>query len=322
MTRSARWTSVAERGSIAALRVMEHFQRWFGRRASLALLHPIVVYFLLRGTDTRRFSRSYLERVWADPAGRRALGRPPDLGTVYRHVLEFAISILDRMIVWAGGFSSFTMTHEGSERLFALAGERRGAILLGSHLGSFDMMRLLATRHRLVVNVLMFTANAEQINRFFERLDPTSAVRVIAFDPHSVRTAFEIRACLDRGEFVGILGDRLAPGGRERRLAVPFLGQPADFPLSPYLLAVTLGCPLLFSICLRTGDARYHARVMSLYDGPAVPRAEREKRAEELLRTYVAELETACLAAPLQWFNFFDFWPDAASPRATGGALA
>ena len=45
-----------------------------------------------------------------------------------------------------------------------------------------------------------------------------------------------------------------------------------------------------------------------LSQGEVVPRAEREKRARELLEAYARSLEEACCRAPRQWFNFYDFW--------------
>ena len=40
----------------------------------------------------------------------------------------------------------------------------------------------------------------------------------------------------------------------------------------------------------------------------------RDARLAEACEAYVRQLEALCLTAPLQWFNFFDFWrPDHAS---------
>jgi predicted LPLAT superfamily acyltransferase len=131
---------------------------------------------------------------------------------------------------------------------------------------------------------------------------------VIQLDPGSIRSIFEIKACIDRGEFVGILGDRIGPGEHGRVATASFLGCPAPFSLGPFLLAGLLGCPVLLSLCLRTGDARYETVVKPLTQGEVVPRAEREKRARELLEAYARSLEEACCRAPRQWFNFYDFW--------------
>ena len=131
---------------------------------------------------------------------------------------------------------------------------------------------------------------------------------MIPLEHGSLRTIFEIKACIDRGEFVGILGDRNGPGEPGRIGTASFLGRPARFPLGPFLLAGLLGCPLLLALCLRTGDARYETVVKPLSEGEVVPRAEREKRAQELLEAYARNLEEACCRAPRQWFNFYDFW--------------
>jgi predicted LPLAT superfamily acyltransferase len=309
MSAARRW-DVAERGSLAALRLMARLYRLFGRRVSLALLYPIAAYFFLR-ERSRSVSRRYLARVWAHPEGRKHLARPPGFFAPFWHYHEFAVQIFDRMVLWGGGLAQLRMDHAGSEHLFALQRARRGALLLGAHLGSYDMPRQLAGSYGLVLNAVMFTAHAERINRFFEQLDPTSRVRVLSLQPGSLRTAFEVRACLERGELVGILADRVPVGSGETPVLLPFLGREMAFPLSPFRLACMLGCPVLLSLCVRKGDAHYETVVRPIGGGAKVPRSEREKAAVELARAYVQGLEEACLRHPYQWFNFYDAWEGA-----------
>ncbi len=309
MNSGATWATAAERGSIGALRAMAWLYRRFGRAVSVAILTPIAAYFLLRDGESRRASLQYLRRLHAWPEGLRAFEREPGLLESLRHFREFAINIFDRLCVWTGEADGIEIRDDGgSEHLLRLVQERRGAILLGAHLGSFDMLRVLSERQKFKVNVLMFTRHAAQITSFFERLHPGAGLRVIQLDPGSIRSIFEIKACIDRGEFVGILGDRIGPGEHGRVAKASFLGRPARFPLGPFLLAGLLGCPVVLSLCLRTGDARYETVVKPLTLGEVVPRADREKRARELLETYARSLEEACCRAPGQWFNFYDFW--------------
>ncbi len=308
MSRRDSWTGVAERGSIAWLHAIRAFYRGFGRGASVALLTPIVAYFFLTGGHIRRASRDYLRTLWATPRGREALGEKPGNRQIFGHIHAFAENILDRMIVWSGDEKRITIENHGHELVDALVKEGRGAILLSSHLGSFDMLRLLSAKSGIVLNVLMFTRHAVRINAFFEKLQAGRNLRLIRFEPGSLEAAFEMRAAIERGEFVGILGDRVWESELDRTLRVPFLGREARFPLGPFLLQGVLGCPMLHTICVRTGPGHYTATTREFAPAGAVPRLERAKHAEQLVAKNAAALEEGCYQAPYQWFNFFEFW--------------
>lgn len=300
------WARLAERGTAGAVRFISWVYRVLGRRFCAALIYPTVVWFYVRERAWQGASRRYLEDVWSHPEGKRALGRRPGALTPLRHFREFAGQFLDRMVLWGGGIDHFHIEHSGSRHLFELARRKRGGMLLGAHLGSFDMARTLAKEYGLVLNVVMFTENSERVTRLFEELDPESRVQVLAIHPDSMQTAFEIKACIDRGELVGMLADRVPPGSRERPVVVDFLGRPSEFPASPFRLACLLGCPTFVSLCVRTGAERYRASVEQLWEGGALPRPEREKQARELAQAYVGHLERSCLRHPHQWFNFYD----------------
>ncbi len=272
------------------------------------LLWGASLYFFLFAPIVRRASRGYLERIWASPEGRSALRGAPNSRSVIEHIYTFSINLYDRMIIWGGELDDYTFEHDRSSEIFELARKKQGALLLGAHLGSFELLWFLSRKYDLAINVVVFYENAEKVNRFFDALDPNVHVRAIAIDPTSVRAAFEIKACIDRGEFVVILADRIAPGARARSAQATFLGGSAVFPMGPFALAGVLGCPVLMALCLRTGDCRYRTVLRTLREGGRISRGEREKRAQELLAQYVGQLETYCHRYPYAWFNFFDFW--------------
>jgi predicted LPLAT superfamily acyltransferase len=312
---AASWARRAERGSRGAL----HFMLWMYRRLGRSLLFfwfltPAAVYFLLTDARARRGSLQYLRRLYAWPEGRAGFPREPGLRESLRHLREFSISVVDRLCAWPEEADRIEFRDTGSEHLFRLARQRRGALLLGAHLGNFDMLRILSERQKFKVNVLMYSRHVARISAFLESVQPDARLRVIEMDPGSIRAVFEIKACIDRGEFVGILADRVGPREHARVATASFLGSPASFPLGPFLLGGLLGCPVLLSLCLRTGDACYETVVQPLSEGELVPRGKRDQRARELLDAYVRSLEQACCRAPLQWFNLYDFWETAADP--------
>jgi len=305
-----RWARIAERGSWWGLRFTAWLFRAAGRGPTLVLVTAIVAYFFLTDRAGRRASAAYLRRVHASEAGRAALGHVPRSWDSFLHYRAFALSIVDRLAIWFGRTDDFELETHGFEPFDRLAEEKRGAIVLGAHLGSFDVMRMLAERHRTVVNVLMFTVNAQRINQIFRELSPEVETHVIHVDPGSVESVFEVRRCLARGEHVAILGDRIEPGDRHRSSRVPFLGGEIELPQAPFLLASLLGCPVLLVVALRRGPQRYQIFTEQLAERVQLPRRGREAAVRELLTTYAARLEHHCQRAPYEWFNFYDYWGD------------
>jgi predicted LPLAT superfamily acyltransferase len=293
--------------------------RTFGWLISMPLIHAVVGYFFLTDRTGRAASRSYLERVHAalDPAERSSWR--PGFWESFLHYREFALSITDRVALWGGREEAFDFEFEGQEKLEGMLASGRGVVLLGAHIGSFDALRVLSRRDGVPVNVLMYTRNASQINRVFKELSPETELRVIHADPGSVRTAFEVRACIERGEFVAILADRVEPGERGRTIPVDFLGGCAVLPEAPFLLPLTLRCPAVQIVALRQGRGRYVVHAEPLSDGSARAGSRRSEQVAELAALYARRLEDHCLHHHRQWFNFFDFWTPE-EPHGQGGA--
>jgi len=301
---------MAERGSMWGLRFTVACYRLFGRPVSSVLVHAIVTYFFLTDRAGRRASLAYLRRVAATPEGARALGGPPTPWTSFQHYRAFALSIFDRLVLWFGREDAFDFRVEGRDLFERLLRPDRGAIVVGAHLGSFDALRALAEHDGRTVNVIMFTRHAPRINAVFRELSPRAQLRVIHADPDSIDSVLRIKSAVRRGEIVALLGDRVEPGDRDRSCEVELLGGRVELPTSPYLLAGLLGCPIFFMVALRESGGRYRVFAELLAERVELPRDEREKRVADLVAAYAGRLERHCTRAPLQWFNFYDYWQE------------
>ncbi len=120
-------------------------------------------------------------------------------------------------------------------------------------------------------------------------------------------TAMQLIEKTERGEFVVIAGDRIPVTPNPRVAFASFLGHSAPFPVGPYILASLLRCPvyLMFSRRTREGAELYFE---AFRDCIQLPRKQRDQILAQLVADYAARLEYYCLQAPLQWFNFYDFW--------------
>jgi predicted LPLAT superfamily acyltransferase len=194
--------------------------------------------------------------------------------------------------------------------------------LLGSHLGSFEVLRAVARQKSPVpVKVLMYRASSGPYSRLVEALDPAFANDIIEIG--TPEAMLRVRESLERGEMVGILADR-APHD-DRTAAVPFLGDVARFPTGPLILAAALGAPivLFFGVC--TGSRQYAVFFEHFADRIVLDRARRAEDVAIWVRAYVEKLEAYCRRYPFNWFNFYDFWErrnDAEPPTRVGPADA
>jgi len=296
---SRAWLEQRERGSLAALRLMTWLTRTLGYRAGRALLYPICAYFVLFSPRARRASRAWLAR---------ALGRPARTSDVFRHFHVFASTLHDRIEIGGGRSEEYTVELHGGDALDAALAHGRGCLLLGSHLGSFEILRVIGeSRGRFPVNLVMHEDNARNTSRWLHALAPELARRVIA--PGQTDTLLRVRDCLQRGEIVAMLGDRAL--GPERTMVCGFLGAPARFPSGPLLTAALLQAPVVTFCCLHRGARHYAAHFELLAERIEHDRATRDDVVARWLARYAAWLEGHARAAPFNWFNFYDFWRDA-----------
>lgn len=295
----ADWRHVPEAGTVLGIRLLVLLARMFGRRAAGWFLYLVALYYaIVRGT-ARRASRDYLRRV----------GQPANFASVVRHLHPFARVSLDRLFFFTGRWESFHVEQQNHERLVQAAGTGRGVLLLGAHLGSFEVMRCRARQFGVPVNAVTDYSNAERVNRVARSLAPDVETRLISLADDSLGAMLAIRAAIDRGELVAMLGDRPPSGKRDdRAVIVPFLGADAAFPAGPWLLAHTLRCPVYFVAGVFTPPDHYALHFELLADEVRLDRKDRAGSLARYVRTYAEMLEVHVRSAPMNWFNFFDFW--------------
>lgn len=292
---SATWAQSPERSNRAVLRLMVVLSLTFGRRLCRLLLHPIAAYFVLFAPKARAASKLYLSR---------ALGREPGIGDIYRHFFAFASTIHDRLYLLNGRFDNFQIEIEGADALHAAAADG-GLLLIGAHLGSFEVMRVLGKqRGGFKVSMLMYEQNARKINEALAAINPEAIQDIVPLGQMDSMMIAQSR--IEQGHLVGMLADRGLGGDTLRDL--PFLGTPAPFPLGPWRMAVMLRRPVFLMLGLYLGGNRYKVVFEQIADFTHAERATRQAAMNEAQARYAERLEYHCRQAPYNWFNFFDFW--------------
>ena len=292
------WLKQRERSNDYALRFLVWMSLSLGRPAGRMLLYPICLYFLLFSVKARRASRKYLGRV---------LERPPRFGELFRHYYSFATVALDRMFLLRNRFAQFDVRVHGREILDEATARGEPCFLLGAHFGSFEALHVYGMEHNLNVSMMMFERGSRNMNALAKAINPDLDRSVIGMG--SFDSMFKVLERFDRGEWVGMLGDRrIYDSGA---VGVPYLGAKAALPTAPFRIAALIGRPVVLMVALYLGGNRYDLHFERLVDVPKLERGKRDAMIREYATRYVQRLEHYCRLAPYNWFNFYDFWADA-----------
>ncbi|MFQ2227076.1 glycosyltransferase family 2 protein [Aeromonas hydrophila] len=305
--RRTHWSRTPERGSLVGMQIMLTSYRLLGRRGFSLLLYPVIGYFWLTGRAQRQASQAYLTRLesFADASG---VTLPPEPRSSFRHFLRFGEAALDKLAGWRGDITEQEVELVGAEHYQAAINSGQGVLLLGSHLGDLELCRALGSRKQgLRINALVFTRHAARFNALLKQINPDSHLNLIQVQELGADTAILLKEKLERGEWVVIVGDRTSVTREKRVIWADFLGAPAPFPLGPFVLSSVLGCPVYLMFGLKE-QGRFRVHFEPFADGQPLPRQGRQQILASRVQAYADRLQHHCLQAPLDWFNFFDFW--------------
>lgn len=322
----AGWWRMAERGSRLGMALLALSCRLFGMRFTGLWLHPVVAYFLLTGRAARSASHRYFAHLEDVAPGDRT--PRPGWRSAYRHMLAFAQSGLDKLAAWSGRIAAQDIEFDDPGAFEALVRSGRGALVIGAHLGNLEMTRALAVRNgHAKVTAIVYTEHAKRFNSVLSAAHGDFGKRLMQVSDFGPATAMLMKARIDAGELLVIVGDRVPAQESGRTANARFLGATAPFAQGPYVLAHALGCPVYLFFCLKEHAARGGMRHRLYFEAFAerivLPRRERAQHVAEWAQRYASRLEHYCRKAPYQWFNFFDFWARPgkamAEDPATGG---
>jgi predicted LPLAT superfamily acyltransferase len=303
---SKHWAEASERGSFWGPALMGFIYRVLGRTVCLAVLAPVITYFYFAGAKQRRASLKYLRRVW------RLQGRTdrPNHWHGLKHFFAFGESLVDRFGAWTGRLDRVDIDAIEGANFEAMRNDTRGSLILSAHVGATEIVRAMATRYqKRRITIVIHSAQAPHYNALIKRFAPQSQVSLVQAGEFSIETAMALSAAIERGEWVVIMGDRMPVKQSDRSITANFLGGPTRFPQGPFVLAAALRCPIYTLFCAKQGG-RHRVSVSAMSEGVALPRRNREAALRSLVQLYASALEAIVLAAPYQWFNFYDYWPE------------
>ena len=287
-----------------------------GRGFAQFFMVPTALYFYLVRSVERGASKRWLERVEAPRRG---------FVGVITHIYTFAITIVDRVLLLAGREDELDIRAEGVDELIEVLRKGKGALLLGSHLGSFEAIRVFSRKAPEECRYLKVVMDRQQnslITRMLEEINPDIRDTVIDARQPGPQIILQASEALSEGAMVAMLADRIYRS--EASVKVPFVGQTAPLPVAPLAFAAALDAPVFLVFGLYEGKRRYRLVFEPLPPPGPVPttRRDRRERLNQWVAAYAQRLEYYARHYPYNWFNFYDFsvadQPADAQPGASG----
>lgn len=292
------WKIQQERSTPFALKSIRWIALNLGRPTARLLLYPISLYFLLFAPVQRKASRNYLRRV---------LDREPSWLDLCRHIFCFAATILDRVYLLTGRFDQLAIDFPKENIPLSYARKGIGSILLGSHIGSYEVLRSYAVNKcPLPIKILMYEQHNPMIVEVLNALNPGLSAMMIPLN--CVDSMLKVKEAVEQGIAVGLLGDRILENKPRKTVRCRILGGEVDLPSAPILIAASLKVPIIVFFGLYRGGNRYELHFEVLAERIELDPGQREEQVRQWMQKYADILERTICSAPYNWFNFYDYW--------------
>lgn len=276
------------------LRFFDCLIRGLGKRPAYHMMYLVTFWYCLFSPGIRRRTRPYLDRRF--PASHGAWRR---FWESHRLVRSFGKTLVDLAAWPILGPQAFTVTSPDIPRLQELAGRSSGLVLVNAHVGCWQVAMSILAGLDKPANLVMLPTDRDKL--------PFNPERMRIIDPRTgLEGVLAMMQALRRGEILCLMGDRVF-GEDQHSLRLPFLGELAEFPVSPYRLASATGAPVLMLLTRKCDFRTYEVRLAEVFEVPAGVGRQPEAYAPWVGR-FVAALERFIQEHPWDHFNFFDRW--------------
>lgn len=202
-------------------------------------------------------------------------------------------------------------TSEGMQHLKDAVLKGKGAILLMSHMGNWEMAAHLLKRELKDLRLLLYMGikQKEQLERLQKEALMQSGIRIIAVekDGGSPMDLVEGNKFIESGGVISMTGD-LVWKREQRLIPVQFLGREILLPEVPHVLALLSGAPIIIFFAFRTAKRRYRFTMTEPMYLKAASRKDRNAVIRKSAQAYARVLEETLRQHPLQWYHFRPFF--------------
>ncbi|MBN1353131.1 MAG: lysophospholipid acyltransferase family protein [Candidatus Omnitrophica bacterium] len=191
------------------------------------------------------------------------------------------------------------VTISGKENLDKAMAGGKGAIILSSHLGNWELGGGITASFGYPFYAIALDHKNKKVNDFFIKQRAAFNVRVIPIGAQ-LRNCFKV---LRQNNLLAILGDR---DFSNHGITANFFGRPTLLPKGPAIFNLRTGAPIIPAFAIRLPDDRFNL----IYERPIQikPTGDEEKDIANVMHNYINVIERYIKSYPDQWYAFRKVW--------------
>lgn len=248
--------------------------------------------------SARRFSREY-RRILNEY--QIAHNMKPTKFSPAQHIRLFADSLVDKMVAMCDKKNrvKFVVQEDADWREFQnLIKQKMGAFLICGHVGNIGALSAFPGGQGVKIHAFQQIGQTGVFYRFISAHSVRPNTIIHAVEDMSVGTAGEMFDFLAGGELVMMAGDRVSAATPGKTIHTQILGRDCELPMGVFRFARAMSHPVFAVALLNIGAEKYKLVIKKLDD----------KNVHNMANGFAEFLESAAIAAPTQWFNFYDFF--------------
>lgn len=267
----------------------------FGVHPAYFILRFVALYYFFFSTETSKHIYNYFHL-------RIGYGKLKSFFKIYVSYYRLGQMLIDKTMIMSGLKGNFTSESFGAENMRAIIAGNKGGILLGAHLGNWEIAGHYLMGYGDTINILVFDREREQIKNYLDEITGGRKFKLIPIKD-DLSHIYEIGEALERNEIIATTADRFLSDGKT--CSLKFLGEEARFPVGIFQIIKTFRANYSFVYGVKRTATHYN-----FYCRPHRT-VTNETTIDMIMEDYVLELEGMVKENPEQWFNYYDFWKKA-----------
>jgi lauroyl/myristoyl acyltransferase len=178
----------------------------------------------------------------------------------------------------------------------------KGVLMVGSHLGNWEVAGIMLAGRGYRVNAVSETLGNERINRMAMESRAAQGIELIPME-YALKRVY---AALRRNEAVGLVTDR--PLTTDKGVPVEFFGQRVAWPSGPAVLALRTGATIVTGYLVRNERNDYVGEIFPPLEIETT--GDQDADVQRITQRLVSIQEGLIRRYPDQWFMFRRMWAE------------